>query len=80
MEAVPDDSGGSFSSDPSVYLPWSSGMRALRQAVECSPCSLSRCPLDHRCMTEIPVERVVSVMMEVVQEVLAGLRMTEAGG
>ncbi len=59
-------------SDSQVYLPWSPGMRAVRRYVECSPCSLPQCPLDHRCLEELTVERVVRAMMEVIQELLAG--------
>jgi lipopolysaccharide heptosyltransferase II len=30
----------------------------VREPVECSPCFLRNCPIDHRCMTRISVERV----------------------
>jgi heptosyltransferase-2 len=30
----------------------------IREPVDCSPCFLRRCPIDHRCMTRISVERV----------------------
>jgi heptosyltransferase-2 len=30
----------------------------VRQAVECSPCFLRTCPIDHRCMTRISVDQV----------------------
>ena len=30
----------------------------VREPVECSPCFLRKCPIDHRCMTRIPVDRV----------------------
>jgi heptosyltransferase II len=30
----------------------------IREPVECSPCFLRKCPIDHRCMTRISVERV----------------------
>jgi len=33
--------------------------RVVRQAVECSPCLLRECPIDHRCMTRVSSERVV---------------------
>ena len=33
--------------------------RVIREAVECSPCLLRECPIDHRCMTHVSVERVV---------------------
>jgi heptosyltransferase-2 len=31
----------------------------LREPVDCAPCHLRECPIDHRCMTRIPAERVV---------------------
>jgi len=33
--------------------------RLVREDVDCSPCLLRECPIDHRCMTRIGVERVV---------------------
>jgi lipopolysaccharide heptosyltransferase II len=33
--------------------------RVVRQPVECSPCLLRECPIDHRCMTRVTVEQVV---------------------
>jgi heptosyltransferase-2 len=33
--------------------------RVVRQKVECSPCLLRECPIDHRCMTRVSSERVV---------------------
>jgi heptosyltransferase-2 len=30
----------------------------IREPVDCSPCFLRKCPIDHRCMTRVPVERV----------------------
>jgi heptosyltransferase-2 len=32
--------------------------RVVRQHVECSPCLLRECPIDHRCMTAVSPERV----------------------
>jgi len=37
----------------------------VREPVECGPCQLRTCPLDHRCMTRIPVERVLQAAREV---------------
>jgi heptosyltransferase-2 len=31
----------------------------VREDVECSPCKLRECPIDHRCMTRVTVEQVV---------------------
>lgn len=33
--------------------------RIVREPVECSPCLLRECPIDHRCMTRVSTERVV---------------------
>jgi heptosyltransferase-2 len=56
--------------NPRITSPWSdqssalsasgggSGGLLLRKPVECSPCLLRECPIDHRCMTRITVEEV----------------------
>jgi heptosyltransferase-2 len=33
--------------------------RVVRHPVECSPCLLRECPIDHRCMTRVPASQVV---------------------
>jgi len=33
-------------------------VKIIREPVECSPCMLRECPIDHRCMTRISPERV----------------------
>jgi heptosyltransferase-2 len=38
--------------------------RVLREDVECSPCHLKTCPIDHRCMTRLQPERVVAAAAE----------------
>jgi heptosyltransferase-2 len=39
--------------------------RVVREPVECSPCLKRECPIDHRCMTRVGVERVVREALEV---------------
>ncbi len=34
--------------------------RVLREEVACSPCHLERCPIDHRCMTQLAPARAVA--------------------
>jgi heptosyltransferase-2 len=46
--------------DPSTTRPFSSNAEVIRKDVECSPCMLRDCPIDHRCMTRITVEEVWS--------------------
>src|SRR5204863_7933423 len=38
--------------------------RVVRQPVECSPCLLRECPIDHRCMTRVGPDRVAAVALE----------------
>lgn len=41
--------------------------RIVRQQVECSPCLLRECPIDHRCMTAVDAPRVVKEALELIQ-------------
>jgi heptosyltransferase-2 len=41
--------------------------RIVREPVECSPCLLRECPIDHRCMTRIPASRVTAAAFELLQ-------------
>lgn len=38
--------------------PYGQERSIVREAVDCAPCLLRECPIDHRCMTRIPVDRV----------------------
>ena len=40
--------------------------RVVREPVECSPCLLRECPIDHRCMTRVSAERVARTALELV--------------
>jgi heptosyltransferase-2 len=47
--------------------------RVVRENVSCSPCQLRECPIDHRCMTGVPVARVVEAASELIAKwTLAG--------
>jgi heptosyltransferase-2 len=39
--------------------PFGAGHHVVREPVECSPCKLRECPIDHRCMRGIDVGTVV---------------------
>jgi heptosyltransferase-2 len=42
--------------------------RIVRQNVDCSPCLLRECPIDHRCMTQVTVERVAAEALKLLGE------------
>ncbi|HLK65974.1 MAG TPA: lipopolysaccharide heptosyltransferase II [Bryobacteraceae bacterium] len=42
--------------------------RVVREHAECSPCLLRECPIDHRCMTRVSADRVVSVAQQLWEE------------
>jgi heptosyltransferase-2 len=44
--------------DPVTTRPFSPLAEVIRVGVECSPCMLRECPIDHRCMTRISHEQV----------------------
>ena len=52
------------SSDPTGTAPLTPKFRLVRHAVDCSPCFLRRCPIDHRCMTRIGVADVYQAAEE----------------
>jgi len=45
--------------DDNTTGPTGPSARVIRQPVECSPCLLRECPIDHRCMTGVTADRVV---------------------
>jgi heptosyltransferase-2 len=53
--------------DDSTTGPAGECARVLRQPVECSPCLLRECPIDHRCMTGVTVERVAAESLVLLQ-------------
>ncbi|MCE2392618.1 MAG: lipopolysaccharide heptosyltransferase II [Proteobacteria bacterium] len=50
--------------DPAHTAHWLERQRVLREDVDCSPCHLKTCPIDHRCMTRIRPERVAAAARE----------------
>jgi heptosyltransferase-2 len=45
--------------DADATAPLGGGHRIVREPVPCSPCLLRECPIDHRCMRGLSVERVL---------------------
>ncbi len=45
--------------DETATGPSGSAARIVREPVECAPCKLRECPIDHRCMTRVTTDRVV---------------------
>jgi heptosyltransferase-2 len=41
--------------------------RVVRRQVECSPCLLRECPIDHRCMTRVTAEEVAQAAFELLK-------------
>jgi heptosyltransferase II len=52
--------------DDTTTGPTGSNARVVREAVECSPCLLRECPIDHRCMTRVGADRVVKEALELI--------------
>jgi heptosyltransferase-2 len=50
--------------DPRHTDHWLERQRVLREPVECSPCHLKTCPIDHRCMVRIAPGRVLAAAKE----------------
>lgn len=44
--------------DSRTTSPYGQSQSVVREAVDCAPCLLRECPIDHRCMTRISVDRV----------------------
>lgn len=46
--------------DETATGPLGEAARIVRTPVECAPCLLRECPIDHRCMTRVTAQRVVA--------------------
>jgi len=42
--------------------------RVIREHAECSPCLRRECPIDHRCMTRVTVDRVAAAALQLWEE------------
>ena len=54
--------------------PLSSQARVVRHHVECSPCLLRECPIDHRCMDRVTVEDVYDASVALLETTGSGER------
>jgi len=52
--------------DDAVTGPWGARVRVVREPVECSPCMLRECPIDHRCMARVTADAVCRAVREVI--------------
>lgn len=48
--------------NPQTTQPWNASI--IRNDVECSPCMLRDCPIDHRCMTRISADDIFQIVQE----------------
>jgi heptosyltransferase-2 len=54
--------------DHTTTAPWGTRAQIVRHAVECSPCLLRQCPIDHRCMQRVTVDDVLAAAAELLGE------------
>ena len=54
--------------NPVTTRPFSDLAEVIRKDVDCSPCMLRDCPIDHRCMTWISVEEVFETAEEILTQ------------
>lgn len=50
--------------DSRTTAPYGQERSVVRESVDCAPCFLRDCPIDHRCMTRISVDRVYDAAVE----------------
>jgi heptosyltransferase II len=50
--------------DSRTTAPYRQERSVVREAVDCAPCLLRECPIDHRCMTRVSVDRVYDAAMK----------------
>ncbi|MGH9718857.1 MAG: lipopolysaccharide heptosyltransferase II [Bryobacteraceae bacterium] len=53
--------------DDTTTGPTGENSRVVREPVDCSPCLLRECPIDHRCMTRVPAGRVAQVGLDLLK-------------
>jgi heptosyltransferase-2 len=53
--------------DAAATGPTGDHSRIVQEPVECSPCLLRECPIDHRCMVRVGTDRVVGVALDLLK-------------
>jgi heptosyltransferase II len=53
--------------DDEATGPTGAHSRVVRERVECSPCLLRECPIDHRCMTRVEAHRVAETALSLIE-------------
>jgi heptosyltransferase II len=53
--------------DDRMICPFGANAEMIRNKVDCSPCMLRDCPIDHRCMTGIGVEMVMARVKNILE-------------
>ena len=54
--------------DPETTRPFSDVAEVIRVPVECSPCMLRDCPIDHRCMTAIEPAAIAARVVDILKQ------------
>ena len=60
--------------------PYGQAHAIVREPVDCAPCLLRECPIDHRCMTGVSVDRVYETAIEQMQGLSGSLGLSGASG
>lgn len=60
--------------------PYGQAEGIVREPVDCAPCLLRECPIDHRCMTRVTVERVYETAMQQIQPSFGLFRLSGLSG
>ena len=60
--------------------PFGSAHAIVRQPVDCAPCLLRECPIDHRCMTRVSVDQVYEAAMKQVPGHSGSSRLSGSSG
>ena len=60
--------------------PFGSAHAIVRQPVDCAPCLLRECPIDHRCMTRVSVDQVYEAATKQVAGLSGSSRLSDSSG